>query len=388
MKKKIIIALTLVVGLTGAGLVVMQQSNGSSTSSALQVESRPLRQKQNSVRIEKVEMISLKRNATYPGSIQAVNKTQLAFRVGGPLIRVNIMPGDRVTSGQVLMQIDPKDFNDYIRVLEAQLDGARVQEIDALQDLDRAKRLFREKVVPQVDFDHATTEYKSALASIKQILAQLETARHQLEYTTLRAPYDGIITSQLVENHEMVSVGQVVLKLHDISKLEITINIPENEIFHHSLARGEKGIVTFPGLGERTFHAHLKEWNTQADDLTRTYEMTFLMAAPGDVQILPGMTAEVVWADQTIGAPVMTIPAGAVISKGNKESLVWVFNPNTNTASRLAITLGQLNGASRVCVKTGLKPGDLIVTRGMDFIVRDMILTDIVPLSRNTTQIN
>ena len=388
MKKKAIIFITLLVVFIGTGFVIIQQSTGLGNASELQSESEPILQKHHSIRLEAVGMTPLKRNTTYPGSTQAVKQTQLAFRIGGPLIRVNVMPGDRVTRGQVLMQVDPKDFNDGIRVLEAQLDGSVAQEKNALQDLERITRLFREKVVPQADFDHAATAYTSARASVKQIRARLKTARHQLGYTTLTAPYDGIITSQLVENHEMVESGQVVLKFHDISALEITINVPENEIIHRALTRGEAGIITFPGLKDRTFPGHLKEWNTQADALTRTYEMTFLMKAPKDIRILPGMTAQFAWADQIIGPDVITIPSKAVINNDGNGSAVWLFDSSTKTAARQAVNLGQLNGASRVCVKKGLEPGDLVVTQGMDFITQDMILTDIAPEAGNANVIN
>ncbi|SDU42845.1 efflux RND transporter periplasmic adaptor subunit [Desulfobacula phenolica] len=388
MKKKTVVFMILLVVSIGTGFVIMQLSTGFGNAVALQSEPEQISRKHHSIRVEAVEMMPLKRNTTYPGSTQAVKQTQLAFRIGGPLIGVNVMPGDRVNKGQMLMQIDPKDFNDNIKILEAQLDGAMAREKNARQDLERVKLLFQGKVVPQADFDHASTAYISARAFAQQIMARLETARHQLEYTTLTAPYDGIITSQLVENHEMVELGQVVLKLHDISELEITINVPENEIIHRSLTRGEAGIITFPGLKDRAFPGHLKEWNTQADALTRTYEMTFLMGAPEDIRILPGMTAQVAWTEQTIGPDVITIPARAVINHGGNGSAVWLFNESTKTAARHAVKLGGLNGASRVCVKQGLAPGDLVVIQGMDFITQDMILTNIASKDRNEESIN
>lgn len=388
MKNKALLFLTLVIGLIGTGVIILTMNTGAANPSTVAAApvSAPL--KQRPVTIEKVKATPLKRSTTYPGSIRAWRETQLAFRVSGPLVHVNIKAGDRVKAGQVLMQIDPKDFNDSIHVLEAQLEGALAQEENARQDLGRVTQLFREKVIPKADFDHATTAGKAAAAAVRQIRAGLETARHQLEYTTLQAPYDGIITTQLIENHEMVRAGQVVLKIHDISELEISINVSENEIIHHSLTRGEPGMVSLPGIEGRTFPARLEEWNTQADALTRTYEVTFRMTAPGDVRILPGMTAEVAWQNPDPQAHVISIPARAVISDSSRESLVWLFNPATSTASRTEVTLGRLGGQSRVTVLSGLSPGDLIVTRGMDFITQDMILTDVAPVDGQTTGIN
>ena len=324
-----------------------------------------------------VEKATLSRQAAstlYPGSVQACRETRLAFRVGGPLVQMNVKPGDQVKKGDLLMQIDPQDFKDKIEVLEAQLSGARAQQDNAAQDFARMKKLFDQKVIPQADFDHARTARNTARAQVDAVRAQLNIARHQWGYTTLRAPYDAIVTATHIENHEMTAPGQVVVGLHDISHLEIKITVPENEISFHPLVTGTPAKARFPAIGDQKFDVSLKEWNTTADRATRTYGATFTLPRPPGVQILPGMTAEIQWPGTRSRDRHLTIPAKAVVTDSTGTAHVWRFDPATATASRIPVSLGALHGASRIVVKSGLGPEDLIVIDGMDFITAGMKL--------------
>ncbi len=311
---------------------------------------------------------------SYPGKVSACKNTQLAFRVSGPLLRINVKPGDRVKKGQVLMQIDPQDFRDQIAVLEAQLAGAKSRLTTAKLDLQRARTLFDQKVIPQADFDHAVNGGQTASAMVSQVEAQLAIARHHLAYTNLTAPYDGIIIETTVENHEMVSAGKSVVKLHDISALEITAGVPENELIRHSLSAGAKAMIRFPALGEQAFSATLKEWKTAADPATKTFEVTFVLKAPETGQILPGMTAELIWPDSQGSESVITVPTKAIIMDKNGDSMVWIYHPDTHRASRRKIATSGFLGANQTIVSQGLSGNEKIITQGMDFITEDMNL--------------
>ncbi len=214
-------------------------------------------------------------------------------------------------------------------------------------------------------------------AAVDGIRAQLTIARHQLSYTSLKAPFDGIITEQFIENYEMVRPGQAVVALHDISILEIEVKMPENEIVAHPLKAGEPGMARFPALAGSKFPVTLKEWNTQADQITRAYAVTFTMPALTGVNILPGMTAEVTWNGTTAPSNVITVPARAVITDNMGNSVVWIFDRASATARQKSVKVGRLMGTSRIIVETGLKQGNLIVTQGMNFITRGMKLDTI-----------
>jgi len=236
---------------------------------------------------------------SYPGVIHASRKTELAFRVGGPLIQVAVGPGEMVKKSQRLMQIDPRDFNDNIGVLEAQLEGARAQKKLAQRNFDRAQTLFKEHVSASADFDRARSSFDSSHAGVRTLEAQLRIARHRLQDTSLVAPYAGIITRQMVENHEMVAAGRVVLAMQDISQLEVEITLPESEMVTHPLNKGEAVQVHLTAFPDTTLTARLKEWRSVADKVTRTYALRFSFPAPEQLQVLPGMSAAVELIERT-----------------------------------------------------------------------------------------
>lgn len=230
---------------------------------------------------------------SYPGVIQASRTAKLAFRVGGPLVEVKVKAGQRVTQGGLLMQIDRRDFVDKIEVLEAQLAGARAQRQLAKRNFNRAETLFEQQVAASADFDQAKSRFDSARAGVRGLEAQLKIARHQLADTSLKAPYDAVVSAQMVENHEMVKPGQVVLSIQNIDQLEVEIQVPESEIMHYPLKRGQPARVELLAADGLSIQAELQEWSPIADPVTRTYTLRFAFPVPPGVQVLPGMTAEV-----------------------------------------------------------------------------------------------
>uniref|UniRef100_UPI00356378EF efflux RND transporter periplasmic adaptor subunit n=1 Tax=Pontiella sp. TaxID=2837462 RepID=UPI00356378EF len=248
---------------------------------------------------------------------------------------------------------------------EAQLSGAMAMQQNAQQDYKRISGLFEQKVVPQSDYDRAKSGLDAAEASVKSINAQLQMARHALDDTSLRAPYDGTVTEQLVENHEMVKSGNVVLRYHNIQTLEIVANIPENEVASSAaMKEGMQVLVSFPSLRGKSYEARLKEWSTKADPLTRTYASTFVLPAPEDALVLPGMTANVDVAPNRDQSLVITVPVSALVSDEQGGSSVWVYDEGKGSAALRSVVVGGLVGSSRVVVLKGLSEGDRVVVTG------------------------
>ncbi|PLX98771.1 MAG: hypothetical protein C0622_11365 [Desulfuromonas sp.] len=230
---------------------------------------------------------------SYPGTILAGQSAELAFRVGGPLVAVKVRPGDTVRKGDLLLQIDPRDYSDNISVLKAQLEGIKAQRDRAEKDYERARTLFEQQVSASSDFDLAQSILASTVAGVHTLEAQLQIARHHLDDTSLKSPFDGVITFRRVENHEMVSPGKIVIGVQEIANLDVEIKVPESDLTAFKLQRGEPARVRLISAPEQVFPATLKEWQTTADPLTRTYLLRFSFTAPETFTVLPGMTAEV-----------------------------------------------------------------------------------------------
>ncbi len=163
--------------------------------------------------------------------------------------------------------------------------------------------------------------------------------------------------------------------MHDISVLEITAGVPENELIRHPLKPDTTAMVRFPALGDEQFTARLKEWNTSADPATKTFGVTFSMNAPQNQRILPGMTAELIWSANAKALPVITVPTKAISMDANGSSMVWIYNPDTGKALRRKISVDGFAGDNRTIVLSGLTGNEKIITSGMNFITEDMNLS-------------
>ncbi len=370
----------LITGLIGGVLVLAVAGvliSGAAKKRAAQAEADTKIALQNSprpVKTERVQALTADKRRSYPGIVKAADESALSFRVGGPLVQVKVTQGEPVKKGDLLMQIDPRDFEDRIQSLEAQLAGAAALQNKAQQDYARISKLFKEKVVPQSDFDSSTSTQDAAIASVKTLNAQLQIARHALEDTSLLAPYDGTVSEQLVENHEMIRSGDVVLRFHSIQALEVTVSVPENEIVGFSLNEDTVARVSFPSIPGKEFDARLTEWSSSADPLTRTYGVTFEFFAPAGFRILPGMSATVSWNTPSCPSSAVTIPASALSVRADGSSLVWVYGESGNCAEPRRVTEGKLTGASRVIITDGLVEGERVVVSGSRLIHENLPL--------------
>ncbi len=359
--------------------------------------------------------------ATYPGTAKAAQVASLAFRVGGPLVEVNIKPGDKVKRGDVLMRIDPRDFESAVKAAQAALDsanakllvmkrGARKEDLmvlDAKLDaaearrqflqgvFDRNKRMIESNAVSRQQYDNSESDLLAILADIRALEQELQKAKtgaraediqameaeirglqtslkiaqDRLEDTSLRAPFDGLITKQLAENYEQVSPGQNVLAMHDVSTIEIDVDLPEKEILYRALDKPFNVAVRFVSIEDRQFEAKFKEVDTEADPSTRTYTVTFVMQAPKDVNILPGMIADVSVQSRTsqaINGHKPTVPAAAVQSDQNGGRFVWVVSGN-GAVERRPVVVGSLSESNNYEVK-GVAEGEPVVTAGAAYL--------------------
>jgi RND family efflux transporter MFP subunit len=381
------------------------------------------------VKLVKTHTTDVRDTLAYPGTVKASRTARLAFRVGGPLVEVNITLGQPVSEGDVLMRIDPRDYRDRvaaadsrlaaakdrlaamergdrpedIAVQQAKLEAAKARLVHANLVFARTSKLYEEKVIPKADYDQvesAHTVAAAAVAELEQELVKakagaraediaaakadirgletaLKIARDQLADTELRAPFDGVVTSKLIENHEMVSVGRPVLDMQSISDLEIDVNVPEIELVHETDWHDFAAVTRFSAIPGRVFPVHLKEFSTKADPSTRTYVVTFSLVPPKDANILPGMTAEV--SRQPRGntpakTTVLTVPAQAVLANSDGVRYVWVLPEGAEQAERRVVDCGGLIGSQDMRIRSGLQPGERVVLGGAHFITEHTLV--------------
>ena len=329
------------------------------------------------VRVESVCAVEGHAVHAYPGVVSASDSVQLAFRVGGPLIEVAVELGDRVEKDALLMQIDPRDYEDQLSSLRARRAGAKATLGNAQADFNRAETLFSDEVIAQAQYDGLSSTLALRKAQLDELDAAIRIAEHRLADSSLRAPYAGVITRQYIENFEMVTAGKPVLAMANMETLEVSIDLPEGDMPYQPLRKGAKAELHILALLGHSFEVAVKEWSTEADSKTQTYLVTFALKAPTNLQVLPGMSAEVYWQPKSREQGLLSVPVCAVLEE-KSGSYVWVYDATTQEASKRAVKTGRLVANDRVVVLDGLVVGEPIVTAGVSYVQPGMKLQPLV----------
>ena len=319
----------------------------------------------------------------FPGRVRAAQRVDMAFQVSGPLIKLPIKEGEQVKKGALLAQIDPKDFQTRLRKAEGRLARANAMIERAQSDYDRILRIRKEDpgATSQAMVDQKRAALDSRKADIKSLEAAVDGAKDQLSYTTLRAPFSGVIAKRYVDNFQEVRAKQSIASLQDITHIEILIDLPENVVA--TIKRESASVFAeFAAVPGKQYELEKKEFATEADPKTQTFRVVLTMEAPEGVNILPGMTASVVAQAQLGegGGEQYVIPAIAVFADEAGNSNLWVVDPDTMTVHKRKVTTGNLTGKDSIRISEGLIPGEKIATTGVAQLREGMQVRDLSEL--------
>lgn len=303
---------------------------------------------------------------TYPGKASATQSVNLAFRINGPLIKLPAKAGLKVNAGDLLAEIDPRDFNTQLKVAEAALAENEARLLDARLTVGRNEELIKQNAVARAELDSSKALVASLEATKENLLAQKKSAQDSLKDTKLLAPFAGVVADTFVDNFQDVKAKEAILLLHDISKIDIEVQVPESLMIYHRDDKGKdaKTLVTFSSLPGREFPVTLKEYSTEPDPDTNTYKVTLTMDAPSDFELKAGMTCQVKHTSALyIKNQGMLIPTTAMFTDAEGQASVWVINTD-NRLEKATIEVGQMYNAG-IEVKSGLKPGMNILEAGV-----------------------
>ena len=324
------------------------------------------------VRILEISTLQGGDTLSYPGEIQGAQNADLAFEVPGRLVELPAEEGIDVAENQLLAKLDPADY-------QSSLDAAQAQYNSAKDTFDRFSEVFERGAISRQDLDNRRRQFE-----VEQ--AQLASAKKALSDTELRAPFAGRIGRTYVDNFNNVQAKQPILLLQDLTQLEVVVNVPEQDWLRakpgmtltqrNERAKLEVSLSTLP---DRSFPAMLTEMAAAADPVTRTFAAHAQFDPPGDVIILPGMSATV-----TVSVPsdiegigsALQIPANAIVGGDDGGSYVWKVDTATMTVSLAPVTVGQLSG-SEVDILEGLTTGDHIAASGVQHLADGMKIREL-----------
>jgi RND family efflux transporter MFP subunit len=293
------------------------------------------------------------RQSTLPGRAKAREEADLAFEVPGKLIERPVNVGDAVRAGQVVAQLDPRDFKNA-------LDRALAAQAQARTFRDRVQQAAKTGAVSRQEVTDAVARSDAANAEVR-------IRRKALDDATLLAPFDGTVAATYVENRENVLAKQRVVRLLDTSRIEMILSVPESLISLVPIAYDIE--VEFDAYPDRKITATVWEISDEASRATRTYPVTVGMDTPEDMDIKPGMAGKVTArADLPADARQagIEIPLTALFSPPDdpeKRSYVWIVDPDTLQVHRREVSVQHLT--ARGARVRGLEPGERVVTVGV-----------------------
>jgi RND family efflux transporter MFP subunit len=302
----------------------------------------------------------------FPARIDALNKAELAFRVPGTIQELPVKEGDRVEKGQLLVALDPTDYEIAVKNAQATFDRAE-------NDYKRAQELVKDGFISRSDFDAKEAQFKNAQAVLEQ-------SKQDLSYTKLTASFPATVAARYVQRFEEVQAKQPVLAVHDSAQLEVKVDVPEGVLLRirppeTGEPRSARTQVTagFDNRPGKQFDLTLREVATRADPKTQTFQMTFTMPAPEDFIVLPGMTATVTADLGSVAASdsVFFLPATAVTADESLAPFVWVVDEAEMRVHRNPVEVGRLTGWS-IEITGGLEPGARVVTAGVGYLGEGM----------------
>ena len=254
-------------------------------SALLQSSKKPIQNGQKTERILFVEADSfspapyaLTINTT--GTIESRAAVEVVSQVSGRITAVNdnFYEGGRFTAGEMLFQIDPRDFELEVQRLEAEVASAQttleLEQAESLAALEEWKMLNGSKAAP--DLVLRKPQQQEAAARLKAAEAQLANARLDLERTTFTLPFDGRVLSSSVNIGQYIAAGQSYGSVFDLKSLEVQSTIDENKIKFLSPAESLDVKITAQQIGEsKSYTGYLKRSAAALDTQTRFAPVTF-----------------------------------------------------------------------------------------------------------------
>lgn len=295
------------------------------------------------------------------GEIRARHESDLGFRIGGKLVSRLVDVGVTVSKGGVLARLDEQDTQNKLKSVEADLAAANAVLVEAEGAEARLKQLIGSGATTRANYDAALRNLRSAEARVASAKASLALAKDQLDYTELRAEFDGIVTAVGAEPGQVVATGQMVVRLARPDEKDAVFAIAETAFRGRPAEERPEILVRLLASPDVTAEGVAREISPVADPATRTFQVKVTLKSPPP-QMRFG--SSVVGRLKVSTAPVVVLPGSALFEKGSKPA-VWIVDP-TSKAVRLTEVVVSRYDSDKVVISDGLVKGDVVVTAGVN----------------------
>lgn len=299
------------------------------------------------------------------GYVVADRKSAVASKLTGRLVALNVEEGSRVKEGEVIARLENRDAiaareraAQNVRAAGHNLEQARAELINATRDYDRKRALVERGTIARSVYDTAEARYRSASAVVDALTAALAAAQAalqeaaiQLEYTNIRAPFDGVVLTKNADVGDIVTplaatadAKAAVVTVADMSSLLVQVDVSESNIARVRI--GQPCEIRLDAFPDTRFPGRVHMILPTADrtKASITVKVAFRERSPA---VLPEMSAKVAFLEREPAPderePFTAVPAGAVVADDGADRVYVVAD---GRATAVPVRVGRRSGQS------------------------------------------
>ena len=304
-----------------------------------------------------IQLMDITQGLRVTGVLKAVNSALVKARVAGELQMLSVREGDTVTAGQVLAQIDPREFQARLQQAQQQADAALAQIDIAQRQFANNKALVDQGFISKTALDTSLSNLQAAQATHRAALAFADIVRQSLNDTVLKAPIAGQVSQRLAQPGERVGVDARILEIVDLRQIELESNLPSVEL--PNLKLGQLAQLRVEGAEGRVT-ARLVRVNPSAQLGTRTFLIYLRIEQPAGQKLA---LRQGLFAEGLLNASSTRLLAVPLKSVRTDQVLPFVQLVREGKVHHQTVTLG-LRGmadSEEMVAVEGLREGDLLI---------------------------
>jgi RND family efflux transporter MFP subunit len=308
----------------------------------------------------------LERTTEYVATVKSRRSTTIQPQVEGFITTISARPGQRVSRGTPLMNIDSAQQQATVASLES-MRAARLAEVQwARQQADRSKKLFEAGAVSQQEYEQAATAVQTSQAQLSAVDAQIREQQVELGYHRVTAPTAGIVGDIPVRVGDRVTRATVLTTVDENAGLELYINVP---VAQATALKTGLPVRIVDDAGTSIATSELNFVSPSVDTGTQSVLVKAPLASNAPFRSDQFVRAHLVWST----APGLTVPLVAVM-RINGQYFVYLAEKGeggATVARQRPVQLGAIIG-NDYAVTSGLKPGEQLIVSGVQKIVDGM----------------
>lgn len=295
-----------------------------------------------SVQVDTINLEELSVEYSYTGTYEPNKETKISAEIQGKINSLLVDIGSSVKAGQALIQLDNSLLKLQLQSVEVQIEGLEA-------DVKRYTVLANAEAIQGVQLE------KSLLA-LKTAKVQKATLLEQINKTTIKSPFNGIVTAKMTEEGAFAAPGMPLLQITDISKLKFTINLPEQKM--NQFEMGQTNQLTVDAYPEIILNGEVSMIGSKAN-MGNSFPVQFSVVNTPDLKIKSGMAGSVLVTNKNEQKQII-IPSSSIVGTNIKPQVYKVIK---GKATLTDITISKRIG-NKIVIEKGLNEGDVIVTNG------------------------